>query len=130
MYLFSPNLAAKFLLSALNVRLSCYDRHRIPQDLPVIFVEELPGANTQGNILEETRKNLEEAIKLVLEANRILAEEQLEGQEVIRESIFLSIKQSLKRYPNSQIFGVRIGRIGHRAVHCFGFRFTTASLLK
>jgi predicted RNase H-like HicB family nuclease len=55
------------------------------------FVEELPGANTQGNTLEETRKNLEEAIELVLEANRILAEEQLEGQEVIRESIFLSI---------------------------------------
>lgn len=55
------------------------------------FVEELPGANTQGNTLEETRKNLEEAIELVLEANRILAEEQLEGQEVIRESIFLSV---------------------------------------
>ncbi|MGL5944483.1 MAG: type II toxin-antitoxin system HicB family antitoxin [Waterburya sp.] len=55
------------------------------------FVEELPGANTQGNTLEDTRKNLEEAIELVLEANRILAEEQLEGQEVIRESIFLSI---------------------------------------
>lgn len=31
------------------------------------------------------------SIELVLEANRILAEEQLEGQEVIRESIFLSI---------------------------------------
>jgi predicted RNase H-like HicB family nuclease len=44
------------------------------------FVEELPGANTQGDTLEETRKNLEEAIELVLEANRILAEEQLEGQ--------------------------------------------------
>ncbi|MGL6342180.1 MAG: type II toxin-antitoxin system HicB family antitoxin [Waterburya sp.] len=55
------------------------------------FVEELPGANTQGDSLEETRKNLEEAIELVLEANRILAEEQLEGQEVIREPIFLSI---------------------------------------
>jgi predicted RNase H-like HicB family nuclease len=55
------------------------------------FVEELPGANTQGDTLEETRKNLEEAIELVLEANRILAEEQLEGQDVIRESIFLSV---------------------------------------
>jgi 1-acyl-sn-glycerol-3-phosphate acyltransferase len=38
MSLFSPNLAAKSLLFALNVRLSCYDRHRIPQDLPVIVV--------------------------------------------------------------------------------------------
>jgi predicted RNase H-like HicB family nuclease len=55
------------------------------------FVEELRGVNTQGETLEETRKNLEEAIELVLEANRILAEEQIEGQEVIRESIFLSI---------------------------------------
>ncbi|NCQ83615.1 MAG: type II toxin-antitoxin system HicB family antitoxin [Microcystis aeruginosa W13-18] len=51
------------------------------------FVEELPGANTQGETLEEPRSNLEEAIELVLEANRILAEEQLQGQEVIRESV-------------------------------------------
>ena len=37
------------------------------------FVEELPGANTQGETLEEARANLEEAIVLVLEANRTLA---------------------------------------------------------
>lgn len=54
------------------------------------FVEELPGANTQGETLEKTRANLEEAIELVLEANRALAEEQLRGQDVIRESIALS----------------------------------------
>jgi predicted RNase H-like HicB family nuclease len=54
------------------------------------FVEELPGANTQGETLEETRTNLEEAIELVMEANRVLAEEQLLGQDVIRESIALS----------------------------------------
>lgn len=41
------------------------------------FVEELPGANAQGDTLEETRENLEEAIELVLEANRTLVEEQL-----------------------------------------------------
>ena len=39
------------------------------------FVEELPGANTQGATLDETRRNLQEAISLVLEANRALAEE-------------------------------------------------------
>ena len=39
------------------------------------FVEELPGANTQGKTLEETRANLQEAIELTPEANRILAEE-------------------------------------------------------
>lgn len=49
------------------------------------FVEELPGANTQGKTLKETRENLREAIALVLEANRTLAEEALVGQEVIRE---------------------------------------------
>ncbi|MBI2816144.1 MAG: type II toxin-antitoxin system HicB family antitoxin [Acidobacteria bacterium] len=37
------------------------------------FVEELPGANTQGATLEEARANLEEAVKLVLEANRLLS---------------------------------------------------------
>ena len=39
------------------------------------YVEELPGANTQGDTLEEARANLEEAVRLVLETNRELAEE-------------------------------------------------------
>jgi predicted RNase H-like HicB family nuclease len=39
------------------------------------FVEELPGANTQGATLEEARANLQEAVALVLEANRTLARE-------------------------------------------------------
>jgi predicted RNase H-like HicB family nuclease len=39
------------------------------------FVEELPGANTQGATLEEARANLREAVELVLEANRVLTEE-------------------------------------------------------
>jgi predicted RNase H-like HicB family nuclease len=54
------------------------------------FVEELPGANTQGDTLEEARANLQEAIALVLEANRLLAEESLKGQEVIREPLQVS----------------------------------------
>jgi predicted RNase H-like HicB family nuclease len=49
------------------------------------FVEELPGANTQGDTLEEARENLREAVELVLEANRELAEKALAGQSVIRE---------------------------------------------
>ena len=49
------------------------------------FVEELPGANTQGETLDETRENLREAVALVLEANRQLAEEATARQEVIRE---------------------------------------------
>ena len=43
------------------------------------FVEELPGANTQGATLEEARKNLKEAVEMVLQANRELAEESLRG---------------------------------------------------
>lgn len=38
------------------------------------FVEELPGANTQGATLEEARVNLREAVAMVLQANRELAE--------------------------------------------------------
>ncbi len=53
------------------------------------FVEELPGANTQGATLKEARANLTEAIELVLEAQRTLAEESLRGQTVIRESLSL-----------------------------------------
>jgi predicted RNase H-like HicB family nuclease len=56
----------------------------------IAFVEELPGANTQGATLDEARANLQEAIALVLEANRMLAEEALQGQDVIRESLTLS----------------------------------------
>ena len=40
----------------------------------VAFVEELPGANSQGATLEEARANLQEAVTLVLEANRMLAQ--------------------------------------------------------
>jgi predicted RNase H-like HicB family nuclease len=51
----------------------------------IAFVEELPGANTQGATLDEARENLQEAVSLVLEANRELAEQSLAGQAVLRE---------------------------------------------
>jgi len=53
----------------------------------IAFVEELPGANTQGRTLRETRTNLREAVALVLEANRELAEESLKGKKVFREPL-------------------------------------------
>ena len=53
------------------------------------FVPELPGANTQGATLEEVRANLVEAVELVLEANRTLAEEAIKGKDVIREPLRL-----------------------------------------
>lgn len=55
----------------------------------IAFVEELPGANTQGRTLAEARTNLSEAIELILETNRALAEEELRGLDVIREPIAL-----------------------------------------
>jgi predicted RNase H-like HicB family nuclease len=51
----------------------------------VAFVEELPGANSQGSTLDEARENLREAVQLVFEANRALSESSFEGQPVIRE---------------------------------------------
>jgi len=56
----------------------------------VAFVEELPGANTQGATLDEARANLREAVVLVMEANRLMAEEDLAGATVIREPLRLS----------------------------------------
>jgi predicted RNase H-like HicB family nuclease len=53
------------------------------------FVEELPGANTQGRTLAEVRKNLVEAVELVMEANRQLAEETLVGEDAIREPLLV-----------------------------------------
>jgi predicted RNase H-like HicB family nuclease len=57
----------------------------------IAFVEELPGANTQGNTLEEARENLRDAVALVLEANRELVERSLAGQQVTREPIQVNL---------------------------------------
>jgi predicted RNase H-like HicB family nuclease len=54
------------------------------------FVEELPGANTQGQSLDEARANLNEAVAMVLDANRALSAKSLDGAEVIRETLILS----------------------------------------
>ena len=51
------------------------------------FVEELPGANTQGKTLSEVRRNLQEAVQLILEANRKLTEQEIADKQVIREKI-------------------------------------------
>jgi predicted RNase H-like HicB family nuclease len=64
---------------------------RVPEGY-IAFVEELPGANTQGATLNEARVNLAEAVQLILEANRSLAEESLEGRSVIREPFVITAK--------------------------------------
>ncbi len=55
----------------------------------IAFVEELPDANTRGATLEEARANLEEAVRMVLEASRALTQEELHGASVIRETLRL-----------------------------------------
>ena len=54
------------------------------------FVEELPGANTQGETLEDARENLREAVQMVLEANREIAERSIIGKTVSKEPFDLS----------------------------------------
>ncbi len=51
------------------------------------FVEEIPGANTQGDTLDEARENLRDAVLLVLDANRALAERSVGETRVIRETL-------------------------------------------
>ena len=53
------------------------------------YVEELPGANTQGSTLEETKTHLGEAVRLVLQANQQLTEEELASghSDVVNEAL-------------------------------------------
>lgn len=49
------------------------------------YVEELPGANTQGATLAETKRNLKEAIELVLESYRQINEQENAGKDIVKE---------------------------------------------
>jgi predicted RNase H-like HicB family nuclease len=55
------------------------------------YVEELPGAHTQGKTLAEARENLKEAIQLILEANREIARRDAEGKNAIREELLMAV---------------------------------------
>lgn len=55
----------------------------------VAWAEELPGANTQGDTMDEARENLQEAIQLILETNRARTQERLGTREFVRESILV-----------------------------------------
>ena len=51
------------------------------------YVEELPGAITEGDTLDEARENLRDAVKELLLANRELAQKSQNGQKIIREPL-------------------------------------------
>jgi predicted RNase H-like HicB family nuclease len=56
----------------------------------VAYVEEIPGVNTQGRTLAEARRNLKEALTLVIAANRELSAKQ-RSRDALREPITVSI---------------------------------------
>jgi predicted RNase H-like HicB family nuclease len=62
---------------------------KVPEGF-IAFVEELPGANAQGETLDEARDSLAEAVELVLGANRQLSELSLKGKDVIREPLIVN----------------------------------------
>lgn len=55
------------------------------------YAEELPGAISEGDTLEETRENLRDAIEILLEANRELTGAPRPGQKITREKITISV---------------------------------------
>ena len=56
------------------------------------YVEELPGANTQGRTLEEARENLKEAIQLIIEVNRELVHKNVDEKNIIREELMVTMQ--------------------------------------
>lgn len=57
----------------------------------VAYVEEIPGVNTQGRTLSEAKKNLKDALVMVLEANRDLAH-RAHSRQVIEEPISVAVE--------------------------------------
>jgi len=64
----------------MNIKFTAVYR-KVPEGY-VGFVEELPGANTQGKTLEETRVNLQEAVLMVLETNRAISKKSVKGRNL------------------------------------------------
>ena len=51
------------------------------------WIEEIPGVNTQGKTLSETKVNLKEALLLILETNRLLSRKSEGRSFVARENL-------------------------------------------
>jgi predicted RNase H-like HicB family nuclease len=56
----------------------------------VAYVEEIPGVNTQGRRLSEVRRNLKEALAMIIEVNRELAAKG-RSRDAIREPIVVHL---------------------------------------
>jgi predicted RNase H-like HicB family nuclease len=57
----------------------------------IATVAEIPGVNTQGRTMREARANLQEALRLVLECNRRLAEETFRPDELVKERVRVAV---------------------------------------
>lgn len=57
----------------------------------VAYTEELPGAISEGDTLEEARENLRDAIAILLEANRELNSKSPKSVKAMREEITVSL---------------------------------------
>ena len=53
----------------------------------IAFIEELPGVNSQGETLEESKANLLEALEMVLQSQRELSEKELGNRKLIKEPV-------------------------------------------
>jgi predicted RNase H-like HicB family nuclease len=56
----------------------------------IAYIEEIPGVNTQGRTLAEARRNLKEALTMVIESNRELAAKQ-QSEDAVREPITINV---------------------------------------
>ena len=55
------------------------------------WVEEIPGVNTQGETLKETKENLKEALLLILETNKLMDKKGISKGKVIREHLSVEV---------------------------------------
>jgi predicted RNase H-like HicB family nuclease len=57
----------------------------------VAYTEELPGAISEGDTLDDARENLRDAIELLLAANRDLVTQSHRGKTIAREKITVPV---------------------------------------
>jgi predicted RNase H-like HicB family nuclease len=57
----------------------------------VAYTEELPGAITEGDTLEQARANLRDAVETLIEANRALVGKPGQGKKITREKLIVPV---------------------------------------
>lgn len=55
------------------------------------WVEEVPGVNTQGKTLKETKENLKEALEMILDVNRKMLRRERPRGRTIREPMRIAV---------------------------------------